>query len=341
MKAAVLVGPKRIEIREVETPRIGDGEVMVKARYCGICTLEQRIYSGDMSFHYPVIPGHEVSGEIVEVGRNVLADLQPGMPVALDLATRCGECHFCRTGRSNMCQNRFKPGRRTLGGFGEYIAAAARQVFPVPEPLSLQEAAFTEPVACCLHSLKMVHPSLAEDLLIVGAGPMGLMHLQAALCMGLRVIVSDPDAARLRRAAEMGAARTVDPQGEDLAGVVRGLTGGRGVDACILTSPAPQALQSAFEALSPAGRINVYTSYFDQPPLPIDANTVHHHEIHVSGSEGRTEQDFHQALRLLAFGRIRVRPLISAFTSYRDIEHGMALALSRETFRVLLDHEAA
>ncbi len=341
MRAAVLLGPRKIEIRDVETPRIGDGEVLVKAKYCGICTLEQRIYTGDLKFHYPVIPGHEASGEIVEVGRGVLSDLKPGMRVALDLVTRCGECHFCRTGQSNMCQNRFDPGQRSLGGFGEYIAASARQVFPIPEPLSLQEAAFTEPVACCLRSLKMVHPALAEDLLIVGAGPMGLMHLQAALCMGLRVIVSDPDASRLRSAAELGAARTVNPQEENLAEAVRALTGGRGADACILTSPALPALQSAFEALSRTGRINIYTSYFEQPPLPIDANTLHRQEIRISGSEGRTEQDFHQALRLLAFGRIRVRPLISALISYRDIERGMALALSRETFRVLLEHEAA
>ena len=340
MKAAVLVGPKSFEVREVETPRIGDGEVLVKAKFCGICTLEQRLYTGEMKFHYPVIPGHEASGEIVEVGRGVQADLKPGMPVALDLVARCGECHFCRTGQSNMCQNRFKPGQRSLGGFGEFIAAGARQVFPVPEPLPLPEAAFTEPVACCLRSLKMVRPSLAEDLLVVGAGPMGLMHLQAALCMGLRVIVSDPDAARLRSAAELGAARTVNPLEENLTAVVRGLTGGRGADACILTSPAPQALESAFAALSRTGRINIYTSYFDQPPLPIDANTLHRQEIHVSGSEGRTEQDFYQALRLLAFGRIRVKPLISALTSRREIERGMALALSRDTFRVLLDHEA-
>ena len=341
MKAAVLVGPKRFEVREVETPRIGDGEVLVKAKFCGICTLEQRLYTGEMKFHYPVIPGHEVAGEIVEVGRGVQGDLKPGMQVALDLVTRCGECHFCRTGRSNMCQNRFKPGQRTMGGFGEYIAAGSRQVFPVPEPLSLPEAAFTEPVACCLRSLKMVRPALGEDLLIVGAGPMGLMHLQAALCMGLRVTVSDPDASRLRSAAELGAARTVDPAREDLTGVVRALTDGRGADACILTSPAPRALESAFAALSCTGRINIYTSYPDQPHLPIDANTLHRQEVLISGSEGRTEQDFHQALRLLSFGRIRVKPLISALISYRDLERGMAQALSRETYRVLLDHEAA
>jgi L-iditol 2-dehydrogenase len=340
MRAAVLVSPGRIELQEVETPHIGDQEVLVKTKYCGICTFEQRLFSGDMKFSYPVIPGHEASGEVVEVGRRVLSGLKPGIQVALDLVTRCGECHYCRTGRSNMCLDRFKPGKRTLGGFGEYIAVDSRQVFPLPGGLSLAEAAFAEPVACCLRSLKMVQPALGEDLLVVGAGPMGLMHVQAALCMGVRVIVSDPNATRLAVAEGLGASRTVNPRAEDLGEVVRDLTEGRGVDACILTSPAADALRTAFEVLSKTGRINIYTSYPDQPVLPIDANTLHRSEIHISGSEGRTEQDFHQSVRLLAIGRIRVRALISELVSLGEAERGIRLAMSQDTLRVLLDHDA-
>ena len=133
MKAAVLTAPGKIQIREIEIPSILGNEILVKLKYCGICTLEQRLYTGEMKISYPIIPGHEASGKIVEKGAEVVSDIKPGLWVALDLVFRCGECYFCRTGRSNMCLNRFNKEHKGLGGFGEYIAVEPRQVFPTPE----------------------------------------------------------------------------------------------------------------------------------------------------------------------------------------------------------------
>jgi 2-desacetyl-2-hydroxyethyl bacteriochlorophyllide A dehydrogenase len=340
MKAAVLTAVRQLEVTEVPTPQPARGEVLVKLKYCGICTLEQRLYTGAMKIHYPVIPGHEASGVVAQAGDGLFTELPPGTPVALDLVTRCGECYFCRTGQSNLCQNRFQNNRKILGGFGEYLAVAAKQVFPVPADLPLQEAAFAEPVACCIRSLKRVNLILAEDLLIVGAGPMGLMHLLVAQCMGARVFVSDPDPARLAKARELGAFLAVDPKGEDLPKILKARTEGRGADACVVTSPAHEALQSAVVSVSKNGRINIYTSYSDKPVLPLDANAVHKDQMLVTGSEGRTEHDFLQAVRLLAFGKVRVRPLISLVTGFPRIAEGMQAALSPRTYRVLLEHEA-
>jgi threonine dehydrogenase-like Zn-dependent dehydrogenase len=340
MRAAVLVGPGHIELQEVETPRIGTGEVLVRLKYCGICTLEQRLFAGATRMSYPVIPGHEASGIVEEVGEGVLSPLRPGTPVALDLVIRCGECYFCRTGQSNLCQNRFNGDQRVLGGFAEYRAVSARQVFPVPPELPLAEAAFAEPVACCIRSLKKLALSLAEDLLIIGAGPMGIMHLLVARCLGARVFVSDPVASRRQMAAEMGACLTIDPAAGDLSAVIRAHTEGRGVDACVITSPAHPALRSASSAVSKGGRINIYTSYEDQPPLPVDADSVHRNETVITGSEGRTERDFHQAVRLLAFRMVQVTPLISLYAPFARIEEGIRQAIGAGTYRVLLDHEA-
>ena len=343
MKAGVLTAPERIEVQEIEKPGIGIRDVLVKLRYCGICTLEQRMYTGQMKMKYPVIPGHEASGVIEEVGPEVelvRGDLKPGMRVALDLVSRCGECYYCRTGASNLCANRFKDGSRVLGGFGEYRAVSSRQVFPVSEALPLEAAAFAEPVACCIRSLKKIGLSLAEDLLIVGAGPMGMMHLLVGLCMGARIFISDPDTERLRTAARLGAFLTIDPAREDLPAIVRENTEGRGVDACVVTSPAHAALQSAFQATAANGRVNIYTSYNDKLPLPTDANCIHRSEILVTGSEGRTEEDFLQAVRLLMFGKIDVTPLISRKVSFEALEEGIRAAMSASTYRVLLDHES-
>jgi 2-desacetyl-2-hydroxyethyl bacteriochlorophyllide A dehydrogenase len=340
MKAAVLTAPQRFEVQEVPTPQPARGEVLVKLKYCGICTLEQRMYTGAMKMHYPVIPGHEASGVVAEGGEGLFTELQPGTPVALDLVTRCGECYYCRTGQSNLCLNRFQNNRKVLGGFGEYIAVAGKQVFPVPAELPLAEAAFAEPVACCIRSLKKAGLALAEDLLVIGAGPMGLMHLLVARCMGARVFVSDPDPDRLDMARELGAFQAIDPKGEDLPEIVKTRTEGRGADACVVTSPAHEALSSAVDSVSKNGRINIYTSYNDKPALPLDANAVHKDQTLITGSEGRTEHDFLQAVRLLGFGTVRVRPLISAVTGFSRIDQGMQAALSPRTYRVLLEHEA-
>jgi L-iditol 2-dehydrogenase len=341
MKAAILTAPEKIELRDVETPVIEDDEVLIKLKSCGICTLEQRLFSGAVTIRYPIIPGHEASGEVVQVGRRVLSGIAPGTRVALDLVLRCGECYYCRTGQSNMCLNRFKDDRKVLGGFGEYIAVAATQVYPIPDSLSYEQAAFTEPLSCCVRSLKKIGLHLAEDLLVIGAGPMGQMHLQVALCMGARVFVSDPDRERLAMAKRLGAFAVIDPTRDDLIGMLKAETEGRGVDACVVTSMAPAALATAFQAVSKNGRVNIYTSYIDKPPIPIDANTLHRTEQLITGSEGRTEQDFLQAERLLSFGKVDVKPLISRTVGFAGLEAGIRAAMTRDTYRVLLAHEGS
>ena len=341
MKAAVFTAPGKIEIHEMQVPSIRNSDVLVKLKFCCICTLEQRLYTGEMKISYPIIPGHEASGKIAEVGKEVESDIKPGLPVALDLVFRCGECYFCRTGRSNMCLNRFNKEHKGLGGFSEYIAVDPRQVFPVPENIPLQEAAFCEPVACCIRSLKKVNLAITEDLLVIGAGIMGQIHLQTALCMGARVFVSDPVHDRLKMAEDHGAFLTIDPTKDNLPEVIRDHTEGRGVDACIVTSPAREALKAAAESTSITGRINIYTSYNDQPPLPIDANTLHRNEQLITGSEGRTQRDFLQAARLISFGKIDVKPLISSLTTFDTLEDGIKAALRSDTYRILLDYEAS
>ena len=341
MKAAVLTAPQKIEIRDVETPAPREGELLVRVRSCGICTLEQRLFTGEMKISYPLIPGHEASGEVVAAGPGVLPGFAPGTRVALDLVLRCGVCYFCRTGQSNMCQNRFNPNQKVLGGFGELVVVRATQAFPIPAGLSFEEAAFAEPVSCCIRSLKRIGLRLAEDLLVIGAGPMGQMHVQVAARMGARVFVSDPDAARCQTAKKLGAFAAVDPSNGGLAPLIKEHTEGRGVDACVVTSPAPAALEAAFASICKTGRVNIYTAYAEKTAIPIDANTLHRSEYTVTGSEGRTEVDFLQAVRLLSFGMVDVKPLISRTVGFADIEAGIRAAMSRETYRVLLSHAGA
>jgi L-iditol 2-dehydrogenase len=340
MRAAVLTAPESLEIRDVETPVPGRNELLVKLKACGICTLEQRLFTGEMKMPYPLVPGHEASGEIAAAGPEAPPGFAPGTRVALDLVMRCGTCHYCRTGHSNMCQNRFNANHRVLGGFGEYIVVRPSQAFPISAGLSFEEAAFAEPVACCIRSLKRVGLRLAEDLLVIGAGPMGQMHVLVASRMGARVFVSDPDAARCAMAKRLGAFAAVDPTGGALAALVKEHTDGRGVDACVVTSPAPAALEAAFASISKAGRVNIYTAYAAKTTIPVDANVLHRSEYAVTGTEGRTERDFHQAVRLLSFGMVDVKLLISRTVGFGGLEAGIRAAIAREGYRVLLRHDA-
>ena len=340
MKSAVLVDAGKIDVQEIEKPEAGENKVLVRVKYCGICTLEQRLFNGGMKIYYPIVPGHEASGIIEEIGGSVKSSLKVGDRVALDMVYRCHTCYYCRTGQSNLCENRFGKKIIPLGGFSQYVAVEPSQVFPIGDSLPLDEAAFAEPVACCLRSLKKLNLAVAEDILIVGAGPMGLMHLQAALMMGARVFVSDVDDSRLKTAEELGADMTINPGAADAVEQIRGMTGGRGVDACVVTSPALPALETAFQAIRKNGRINIYTAYMqEKPPMPIDMNTLHRNEVLVTGTEGRTEFDFQQAVRLLSFGKINVKPLISRIAGFDDIEDAIRAASGPATQRVLLGLE--
>lgn len=340
MKSAVLEDVQKITIKELSKPELKPGEVLIRVKFCGICTLEQRLYRGDMKIFYPIVPGHEVSGEVAEIADGLATPLKLGDRVAVDMVYRCHECYYCRTGQSNLCENRFNRSVKPLGGFSDYVAVKPNQVHVIGDNLPLDEAAFAEPVACCIRSLKKLNVTIAEDVLIVGAGPMGLMHVQVARAMGARVFVSDVDNSRLQLAIELGADGVFNPLEVDITAELKALTGGRGVDACVVTSPALPALDNAFQSIRKNGRINIYTAYMqDKPAMPIDMNTLHRNEVLVTGTEGRTEYDFQQAVRLLSFGRISVKPLISKIVGFEDIAEGIQSAMSPLTQRVLLGTE--
>ena len=210
MRSVYLTEPKKLEIRQVETPVPRDHELLVKIAYCGICTLEQRLYDGERKIYYPIIPGHEASGTVVAVGSEVMTSVKEGDHVVLDLVNRCHSCPACLSGNSNLCENRFKKGQRVLGAFSEYMVVKPEQVQVIPHELPLDQAAFAEPLSCCIRSLRKAKAGLGDTILVSGAGTMGLLHVKAALAMGVRVIVTDIAKSRLDDALAMGADFALD-----------------------------------------------------------------------------------------------------------------------------------
>ncbi|MGB9835022.1 MAG: zinc-dependent alcohol dehydrogenase [bacterium] len=337
MRQLTLFGPGDLRLIEKEKPKPGPGEALVKIKACAICTLEQRIYKGLMKIFYPVVPGHEASGVVEGVGEETLTSLKPGMKVALDLIYRCGECYWCRIGQSNHCQFRFSKEVPTLGGFSDYIVVKTKQCFPVPDSVPDIISCLSEPLACCIHSLRSINLSFGEDLLIVGAGTMGLIHLLLGKMMGARVFISDPLESRLNKARELGADRVISGTEKELRKEIDELTEGRGVDACIITAPNEGAFRSGINALRKGGRISVYSAYTEEFDVPVNANYLHRSEISVIGVEGRTEKDFLLATRLISFGTINLFPLVSSIFSPEEGKEAIEKAGSPESYRVIID----
>lgn len=340
MKSAYITETYHVEIRETEQPVNRPTELLVKIAFCGICTLEQRLYTGERSIYFPIIAGHEASGTVVAIGSEVVSSHAIGDHVALDLVNRCHSCPECLAGNTNLCENRFSKGQHVLGAFSEYMSVRAEQAHILPKELALSCAALTEPLACAIRSLKKVGLQLGETLLICGSGTMGLLHMKVGMAMGAKVIICDIDKQRLLDAQRMGCTSVLDASDcEILAEQVKSLTRGRGVECCIITSPAIEAAKLAFQVLAPAGRVNVFTSYDGKPDFPIDMNTVHRYEYQITGSEGRSEIDFNQAVRVLSEATIEVRDLISKIFPLESISEAMASALDKTNYRVLVKVE--
>ncbi len=336
MKAAVLYGPEDLRVTEWKKPNVGCKEVLVRIAACGICTLEQRLFLGDQKIFYPIVAGHEASGIVEEIDERVLANLQIGDRVTLDLLNRCGECYFCRIGSNHLCENRFKKGLNLMGGLGEYVSVPAAQLFKISDGLSFEEAALTEPVATCVHSLRSAHLSAQETIVISGAGVMGILHVLLAQLYGVQTIVCDIDETRLENAKTFGADITVNPEKASLVDLVKDATEGRGADVVILATPAQSAFSSALSTVRMGGRIVLFAKSNKGFEVSVSPDQLHAKEITLIGVQGRTTNDFQEAVTLLNNGRLDLKPLISKTVPLDQIDEGMKSALDRSTYRVVV-----
>lgn len=190
MKAAVIETPGRVVVQEVPDPQPAPDEVIVSVALAGLCGTDLHIYAGEINSVYPIIPGHEVVGTIAEVGDGV-TDLTPGMHVTFDPNIPCGQCHFCRRLRFNHCLNWQGIGVTRDGGFAERVAVPAKVIYPIGD-LPFERAVFIEPLSCVVYGLQRATPALGDRALIFGAGPIGLLLMQAIQRAGAaQVVVTD------------------------------------------------------------------------------------------------------------------------------------------------------
>lgn len=346
MKAAYFYEPGVIKVEEVERSQIGDNEMLIRLVATSICGTDLRIFKHG-HFKIPAgdrrVLGHEIAGEIVAVGK-LIEGYHVGMRVTAPPNIGCGLCEFCRDGYNNMCPNYEAFGISIDGGFQEYmrvphIAITGGNIFPIPDHLGYEEAALAEPLSCCYNALRSVKTTHEDVVLVIGAGPIGAMHVILNRIAGAKkIIVADIRQNRLDAIKEFGAAATINSAEVDLKDAVLAETNGRGADVIITAASVPQLQTQAVELLATHGRVNFFGGLGKGVQVPIDSNRVHYKGLVLTGSTGSTHSDYYKSLMLIADGRAEVKKLISHRFSLADINDAFAHALSGEGMKTMIVH---
>jgi L-iditol 2-dehydrogenase len=345
MLAAVYHGPKDLRVERVPVPRIGPDEILLRVLRSNICGTDLRIFHGGHR-KYPEgtvrIPGHEVVGEVAAAGERVSSyEIGRRLFVAPNMGQ--GDSRETISGNNNLDPNYEAIGITLDGAFAEYLrvpAAAIRQgnLMPVAEDVDPAVAALIEPFACVWRGQNAVRVGAGDVVVVMGAGPIGVMHARLAAFRGAaRVIVSEPSEGRRRQALSLGADRVVDPLKEDLAAAVAEESGGRGADVVIVAAPSRPAMESSVDIAAVSGRINFFGGLSkDDAVIRLNANTVHYKELIVTGTTACSTFDCLRAAEIVNSGKVDLAPLVTARFPLAEANAAFAAAADGHSLRVTL-----
>jgi 2-desacetyl-2-hydroxyethyl bacteriochlorophyllide A dehydrogenase len=320
MKAAVLHGIGDIRVEKVPKPEISDDEVLIGVKAAGICGTDMHFYRGEWAVETPIIPGHEFSGTVAEVGENA-EGIKVGDCVVAEPNIVCGSCHFCLMSERNFFCERLKATGVTVdGAFAEYVKAKKENVYKFPKSLSFEEAALIEPLACCIRGIDNAKIKTGDAVAIIGAGPIGLLLLQLAKMSGAsKVIQTDLKPERLNLAKELGADHTVNTRTEDPVKAITDLTGGYGVDVAIEAVGSPDAITQAMEATRKGGRLNIFGVSPENAVWKVKPFDLYAKELTITTSY-RSPFTFQRAVDIASTGKLKLKPLISHVLPLDEIE---------------------
>jgi L-iditol 2-dehydrogenase len=314
MKALLLSEYKKLSVVDMPTPDIGDDDVLVRVRACGICGSDIHGYDGSTGRRIPpLVMGHEAAGVVERAGPNV-RNFKVGDRVTFDSTVSCGKCDFCRSGRINLCDNRTVLGvscgeYRRHGAFAEYVSVPAGILYKLPDSLPFERAALIEAVSIAVHAVSRHVPKPDETVVVVGSGMIGVLIIQVLKNKGCRHIVAvDLDEDKLALAERMGATRTLNPQTGDIPAAVRELTGGGGADASFEVVGHGNTVLTAIRCLRKGGAVVLVGNLSPKVELPLQE--VVSRELSVLGSCA-SSGEIPECIDLLASGAVNVDPLIS------------------------------
>ena len=328
MKAAMLYGVKDLRIEDVEVPEVEAGEVLVRVKAATTCGTDLKIFQRgyvEKVIRLPTVFGHEWAGEVVEVGEG-LDWPKKGMRVRAGNSAPCLHCAMCQKGKYNLCENMIW----LWGAYAEYIKVPARMVLvnmqEIPQHVSYEEAAITEPLACVLHGAEEAGVKLGDAVTIIGAGPIGLLHLLTAKRKGAGKIISiDLVEERLNFARKLGADETINAGKGDVVEKVRQLTGGYGADVVIEAIGLPATWEQALKLVRKGGTVLEFGGCPPGTGIKVDTELLHYGEVTVRGAFHATPLHFKKALNLIASRTIDVRPLVTRKMKLEEIKEAFEI----------------
>ncbi len=344
MKAAFVIGKQQFEVRDLPEPQPPAEGLVLKIEACGVCGSDLRRWrEGLPEGAEPIIPGHEIAGVVVRVGKQV-KDYQVGDRLAVAPDIHCGKCFYCKHGLFNLCNDLqflgISPGYP--GGFTEQMTLTAEIlangiVHPIPQDSSYPQAALAEPCSSVLACHEKINTCLGETILVMGGGPIGVLHIIVGRARGARVILSEPSAIRRQMAQPFGLDAIIDPAQEDVPQRIHQLTGGLGVDAVICANPIAATHAQAVEVVRKGGKVVLFGGLPKATPLTsLDANLIHYGEITVIGSFSY-HPSFHEiSLKMIQHGGIPANTVISHTFPLERIGEAFQVAASGEALKVMI-----
>jgi L-iditol 2-dehydrogenase len=345
MRVARFYAPGDLRLEDAPEPSPGPDEVKIRVHNCSTCGTDVKIFNhGHQNLDPPRVIGHEIAGEVVEVGADVTG-WAPGDGVQVIAAVPCGTCPDCVRGRMPVCPNQTSVGYQYEGGFAEYLIVP-RQVLAVdglnriPDGVSYAEASVAEPLACVLNGQELAGVGEGDDVVVVGAGPIGCLHVRLARARGAkRVILVELNRARLDMSAEK-----VHPDVSICSAEVNAvdeihkLTDGRGVDVVITAAASGAAQEDALQMAARSGRISFFGGLpKDKPTITLDSNLVHYRELTIVGANGSSPAHNKKALELIASGQVPVADLITHRLPLSDIHDAIELVRSGSAIKVTIE----
>jgi len=339
MYVAVYYSNRDIRLEEWPVPQVGPGEVLVRVRACGVCGTD--VLEWYRRPRAPVVLGHEIAGEVVEVGAGV-THLRPGDRVVVAHHVPCGACDDCYAGHETVCPV-LQEGRVDPGGFAEYIRVPALQtrwgIFRLPDELTWADGAMVEPLGCVLRGQRLARLEPGQSVVVIGCGVAGLLHVRAAQALGTGPIFGvEPDPFRREMALRMGAWAVWSPE-DDVVGALAAHLEGRRVQRVIVCTSAPAAVELAFRCVGRGGTVLFFAPVPPGTTVPLPFNDLFwRNEVTLTSSYGAAPADMRRALDLLRWGRIVVRDLVTHRFALRDVGQAFDLVLHpRDSLKVLVE----
>ena len=345
MKVARFYAPGDVRLEDMDEPTAGSDEVKIRVRNCSTCGTDVKIFNnGHPNMTPPQVMGHEIAGEVVEVGADV-SGWSRGDGVQVIAAIPDGTCEECRRGRLTVCTNQTSMGYQFPGGFAEYMIVpravlAVDGLNRIPDGLSFAEASVAEPFACAINAQELARVGDGDDVVVIGSGPIGCLHVRLARARGAaRVTMVELNRGRLDQAAAIVAPDHVVCSSEaDAVDDIMKLTDGRGVDVIITAAASGAAQEQAVQMAARQGRISFFGGLpKDNPVISLDSNLVHYRELMIIGANGSSPAHNKKALSMIADGSVPVADLITHRIALTDVLSAIDIVARGEAIKVTVE----